>query len=133
MKTIEDFEIIDGIAILKDVAYAEEANVVDEFLKNNKDVKFVSVLTKNGCHFELKNRKFVFSKEGKFLNPYFIEDRILINEGKEEVKKNNLEPLFNVSIYELDQKIFYLEEKMDKLNSLLKDIGNLLFSYFDFK
>jgi len=55
MKTINDFKIIDGVAVLKGVAYAEEAKVVDEFLKSNPNIRYASIHTKDNRYFELKD------------------------------------------------------------------------------
>lgn len=80
MKTTNDFKIIDGIAVLEGISYKEEAIVVDEFLKNNSNIIYVSLKTKDNRFFELNNGKLILSKNTKFINPYsnlkFSEDNI---------------------------------------------------------
>lgn len=135
MKTINDFKIINEVAVLDGVAYAEEAKIVEEYLINNKEVKYVSVLSKDGRYFELKNCKLVLSNEERFINPYFIKKSNLIcDELDSKVsKQKKLEPILNVSNIELDQKFYYLEERLGKLYSLMNEITKLLKSYYDFK
>lgn len=109
MKTINDFIIIDEVAVLKDVSYAEEAKIVDEYLKLNKHIKYASVITKDSRYFELKNEKLINSKEDKFINPYFEKvDRKAI-ENKGIVNIENIDGKYLDIINALDKRISALE------------------------
>jgi len=94
MKTIKDFKIIDGIAVLEGVSYAEEAKVVDEFLKNNPNVRYASIYTKDNRYFELKENNLFFTKEKTFENPYYdSKEETIVVESKndDDIGQNNLE------------------------------------------
>lgn len=127
MKTINDFKIIDGVAVLEGVAYAEEAKVVDEFLKSNSNVKYASVYTKDNRHFELKDNKLFFTKKDKFLNPYYSQGNDDTNLLIEKyVKSSNLSTLKKSnkvnSLKELEKKILFLENEIYEYKNILNEI-----------
>ena len=130
MKSIQDFKIVNGVAILEGIAYAEEAKAVDDFLKTNKEIKYASVFTKDKRYFELKNDKLVLSKEEQFINPYFVQNEIKeINVGfdKEVVKTNSPIEIFDMStLKEYEHIIYSLEEKVTLYKKTLIEIENLI-------
>jgi|SRR5690554_1806913 len=131
MKTIDDFKIIDGVAILSDVKYAEEAKVVDVFLKNNPKIKYGSVYTKDNKNYELKDGRLLFTKEKRFINPYY-------QKGVEDVnipmniytKSQDVLPLNNFDkpneSKDLEKRIIFLENKVSEYQDLLKDISHYI-------
>lgn len=130
MKTINDFKVINGVAILEGVAYAEEAKVVDEFLKVNNQINQVSIISKDGRNFELKNGKLVLSNGQSFINPYFNKEINTINQEIEESKLNmvnNDDGIMN--IHEIKQQLIIQDKKIEKINFLIKEMLNLLNSY----
>ena len=118
MKTINDFKVINEVAILEGVAYAEEAKVVDDYLKANNQVNQVSVISKDGRNFELKNGKLVLSNGQVFLNPYFHKEIKALNPEVIESKVMN--------INEIENQLKIHDEKIDNINYLLKNIAELL-------
>lgn len=130
MKTINDFKVVNGVAILEGVAYAEEAKVVDEFLKVNNQINQVSIISKDGRNFELKNGKLVLSNGQSFINPYFNKEINTINQEIEESKLNmvnNDDGIMN--IHEIKQQLIIQDKKIEKINFLIKEMLNLLNSY----
>jgi len=127
MKTIKDFKVVNGVATLEGVAYAEEAKVVDEFLKANDQIKQVSIISKDGRNFELKNKKLVLSNEQYFLNPYLIKE--IKDDNQETVEnilnKNNIDNRI-MNIHEIEQQLKILDNKVNEINSLIKQISQLL-------
>lgn len=87
MKTINDFKIIDGVAVLEGVAFVLEAKVVDEFLSKNPNIARASVIAKDGRYFELKEGRLVQTKERTFPNPYFVGEKE-VTEVKTKVEEN---------------------------------------------
>ncbi|MFA7689192.1 MAG: hypothetical protein WCX96_03805 [Bacilli bacterium] len=121
MKTINDFKIINGVAVLEGISYADEAKVVDEYLKQNTNVLYVCVMTKDGRYFVLKNDKLIYSNEKTFTNPYYCEDSILKKTKKElEPLKDNL----------LEDRVLVIENSLARLNEgfskLLLAIKNII-------
>jgi len=112
MKTVNDFKIIDGVAILEGVAYAEEAKVVDEFLKNNPNIKYASVYTFDNRYFELKNGRLLSTNEKTFINPYYVVS--------DYEKVDNKDFLGNLSNHDLMTKINDLEARLAKLEKIFK-------------
>ncbi|HEY8364062.1 MAG TPA: hypothetical protein VIK84_00700 [Haloplasmataceae bacterium] len=101
MKTINDFKIIDGVAILEGVAYAEEAKVVDEYLKNNPNIKYASVYTFDNRYFELKNGRLLSTNEKTFVNPYYEVSNDTI------IFENN-----GIDLHELERRILAIESAL---------------------
>lgn len=107
MKTINDFKLIDGIAVLEGVAYIDEAKVVDEFLKNNSKIKYAKVVSKDNRHFKLDNNRLVITEEEKFLNPYYKNT----NEFNSILNSTNNEKIYK----SLEERVKDLEDKQEKL------------------
>ena len=101
MKNINDFKIINNVAVLEGVAYLEEAKVVDSFLRLNPQIQYARVVTKDNCYFCLEQGKLMSTKEQNFLNPYYKEGQV-----------------FNSS--DLEARVLYLEQKLAKLQEALK-------------
>jgi len=101
MKTVDDFKIINNVAILEGVSYLEEVRVVDTFLHLNPQIQYASVITKDNRYFCLEQGKLVSTKEQTFLNPYYQE--------KEAFNSSNLEA-----------RVAYLEKTLVKLQEALK-------------
>ena len=132
MKTINDFKLVNGVAILEGVAYAEEAKVVDDYLKANNQIKSVSVISKDGRNFELRNGKLVLSNGQNFSNPYYtkyineIKDNVTITENEYLTVNQSRSEMTNNGF---NQKLLYLEERFNKLENIIKEISILLESY----
>jgi len=118
MKTVNDFKIINEVAVLDGVAFAEEAKVVDEFLRDNIKIEYVSVISKDKRYFELKNSKLILTKEQKFINPYYLCEDKALNDLKPYNKKDLL--LESSSLEELQQRIKHLENSKIKLIEMLE-------------
>ena len=111
MKTINDFKLINGVAVLEGVSYAEEAKVVEEYLKNNNNIEKASVIAKDGRRFELKDGRLVLSSEPTFLNPYYTIEK----KHEEEVVSKLVES--------------NLEARINRLDKLIDEVLGLLKSY----
>ena len=72
MKTVNDFYIQDGIAILDGVKYKEEAKVVEEYLRSNPFIKHVKITSQDGVSYELLDSKLVKSEKKVNLNPFYM-------------------------------------------------------------
>ena len=107
MKTVNDFKIIDNVATLEGIAYAEETKVVEEFLKNNINIKYASVFTKDNRYFELVSGKLLFTKEKMFINPYYNDNEEI--EKQTTLQKGNLE-----------NRITCMEDKISNLENIMK-------------
>ena len=75
MKTINDFKIIDGVAVLEGVAFVLEAKVVDEFLSKNPNIARASVIAKDGRYFELKEGASRADEGKDFPQPVFCRGK----------------------------------------------------------
>jgi hypothetical protein len=124
MKTVNDFNIKDGVVVLEGVAYAEEARVVDEFLKVHTEIKLASVFTNDQRSFRLDNGKLVLTNDKTFINPYFdltTEDsKSILYPHTEKTDSSNLE-----------QRIIALEKDLLEYESLLKSILSLLTKFIE--
>ena len=130
MKTIQDFKIEKGVAILEGVTYAEEAKVVDKYLQNNKKIPFAAVLTKDGRNFELRDGKLVLSNKKAFANPYFTQDRneenIVLEKYSNSLYLSSLNKVSNVEkIDKLEMRIKALEDKITSYQKLLMEIKSI--------
>jgi hypothetical protein len=128
MKTIKDFKIKGEAAILEGISYANEAIVVEDFLKANPTIKYVKVVTKDNRNFELKDSKLVFTKEEQFINPYYVNinpinnDKVINNDTNvinNRDKENNLN---------IEDRIKCLEDKSLKYEKMLKEVAIVLSS-----
>lgn len=117
MKTINDFIIEDEIAKLNGVSYSEEAKVVDEFLRMNPNIKYVSVKSKDGRSFKLNNERLQITNEDTFINPYYQDVKVLNSISTIEESIN------------LEAKVSILEEKIIKLEKFFKGLMALLDGY----
>lgn len=124
MKTSNDFYIKDNTAILEGVTYAEESKVVLEYLKNNPQIKYVAVISKDGRRFELKNERLVFTKEETFINPYYEE--MLMNHTMDESNKKKAEAKLTIINQLLNKLIQVIDDEnidIEKLSSLLDGLN----------
>ena len=135
MKTISDFKVVNNIALLEGVAYAEEAKVVEDYLKNNNHINQVSIVSNDGRNFELKNGKLVLSSVQTFLNPYFIKEIPAINKDVEERKSISSDNFGDsiMNIHDIEFELKTQELKIENINSLIKEISKLLNSYIQDK
>ena len=76
MKTEQDFTIKDDTGILEGVTLSAEVDAVKEFAINNKDVKYLLVISNDKRYFKLENNRLV-SSEGRFDNPFYVEPEII--------------------------------------------------------
>lgn len=118
MKKIEDFKIINNTAILEGIAYREEAMIVDEFLKNNQNIQYVSLKTNDNRSFELIKGKLIPSINSTFINPYYnlniSSDNIDHSQKLDEKNINNQQIDVKASI---DVKILLSNLKNQILNN----------------
>lgn len=112
MKKIEDFKIINDTAILEGIAFKDEAIIVDDFLKNNSNIKNVSLKTSDNRYFELVNKKLILSSTTTFINPYFNNSL-----SKESLKKDFSQDLEVTSV-----TTSKTEDISNDINNLKKDI-----------
>src|SRR5690554_2347589 len=117
MKTVNDFEVINGVAHLSGVAYAEEALVVKEFLKDNPNIKYASIVTRDNRHFELKDNRLVFSREERFINPYYNGDNETNDNFTADISDNN---------QKLESRIEAIEKAVERINSIISKVTLLL-------
>lgn len=75
MKKENDFINVGGTATLNGLSYAEEAKIVDIYLKKNSDICNVCLTTNDGRFLELKNGRFVLTDKSTFINPYYRENK----------------------------------------------------------
>jgi hypothetical protein len=127
VKTIQDFKIEKGVAILEGVTYAEEAKIVDEYLRNNKKISFVSVLTKDGRNFELREGKLLLSNKKTFINPYFTQERNEARDVSEKYTNSSYLSSLTKSNYteeleKLEQRVKALEDRISSYQKLLIEI-----------
>lgn len=106
MKSINDFKIIDGIAILKGISFVEEQKIVDEFLKEHQYIQYAKVVSEDNRFFKLQNNRLILSSEETFINPYYNNENITID-------------VFNDQPKSLDARIEKLEEKQELLLQVL--------------
>lgn len=138
MKKIEDFIIINDTAELVGIAYREEAVIVDEFLRNNPNIKNVSLRTNDNRNFELINGKLVFTKSNTFINPYYnnTENKSNISQSEAKIEttikagtNSNNDKDINSYINDIKEEITIYSNKiklqLDKLESLMSVKGNL--------
>ena len=119
MKTTNDFKVLDRVAYLKGISYAEEVRVVDKFLKENPDIKFASVQTMDNRYFELKDNKLVYTMEEKFLNPYFVEEKEIENKEISSIISDD-------KILNLESRIINLEDRLNKYDGILTKIALII-------
>jgi hypothetical protein len=127
LKTIEDIKVVNGIAVLEGVSFAEEANVVDMFLKTHTKIKYASVVTNDQRSFALINGKLTLSKDKTFVNPYYVEKSIEIESKKELPELNNVQS--HMMNKNLEQRVEELEEKVSKLCNLLLKVTQISSEY----
>ena len=75
MKRKEDFKVMGEVAVLEGVSYQEEAKIVEEYLKEHEEIRYVRVVTKDGRGYELKDSSLIRTQEDRFINPYYREER----------------------------------------------------------
>lgn len=102
MKTIDDFKVIDGVAVLEGVMLASEASIVKDFLINHKEIKYASVYTNDKRYFKLENDRLISSHERTFENPYYIEPIVVEEKEPQSIDK----------LKELEERISILESKL---------------------
>lgn len=104
MKSVQDFKIINQVAVLEGVAYQEEAKVVVEYLSTHPDIKNVCIQSHDGRYFKLVKNQLVLTTEEVCLNPYYS-------------------PMKNTQEKGIEEKYKELKLTVQKIKSLLNELG----------
>ena len=103
INAINDLSFKNDTAYLFIDSYLFDERLIDDFLRLNKNIKYVSISSSDKRYFELENQKLKPTKNSKFLNPYYeedfkevkivsncIEERIKILESRVKIMGNTL-------------------------------------------